>query len=382
MSYSPPASAKPFTLNISDQAISEWRQLLQLSKLAPDTFETQQEDRRFGVTHKWLSETKDYWLNKYDWRAQEKHINSVPHYKMQIEFVHLHFTALFSENKDAVPILFMHGWPGSFLEFLPMLQLIKTKYSTKHLPYHIIVPSLPGFTLSTIQSNSDWTNKDTGRILNQLMLTLGFNKYLVQGGDVGSFVAQVMSATYDGCVGMHLNMLPTAGKPDENTPLSNLEKEALARTQAWEPLGMGYAIEHGSRPSTIANVLSSNPLAILAWIGEKFLEWTDEDPSIDEILTNVSLYWFTNCITRSIYTYRELFRGGVVNIDEPAKSDKPLGISWFQFEFRPIFESVAAKNHNLVFYKQHERGGHFAALERPNELFEDVEAFVSKAWKV
>ena len=203
MSYSPPASAKPFTLNVSEQDISEWRQLLQLSKLAPETFETQQEDRRFGVTHKWLSEAKDYWLNKYDWRAQEKHINSFPNYKMQIEHVDLHFIALFSENKDAIPILFMHGWPGSFIEFLPMLQLIRKKYPAKDLPYHIVVASLPGYPLSTIQSTDDWTIDDDGRILNQLMLNLGFDKYLVQGGDVGSFVAQTMNSTYDGCVGMH-----------------------------------------------------------------------------------------------------------------------------------------------------------------------------------
>lgn len=125
MSYSPPDSAKPFTLNISDQDLSEWRQLLQLSRLPPDTWEGRQEDRRFGVTRKWLSETKDYWLNQYDWRAAERHINSFPNYKMQIQDVDLHFVALFSEKKDAIPIILMHGWPGSFIEFLPILSILK-----------------------------------------------------------------------------------------------------------------------------------------------------------------------------------------------------------------------------------------------------------------
>ena len=204
MSYSPPDSAKPFTLNVSDQDISEWRQLLQLSKLAPETWEGRQEDRRFGVTHKWLSETKDYWLNKYDWRAAEKHINSFPNYKMQIENVDMHFVALFSEKKDAIPIILMHGWPGSFIEFLPMLKLIKEKYSAKDLPYHIVVPSLPGYTLSTVQSiGKEWTMPDTARVLNQLMLNLGFDKYLAQGGDVGSFLARILNVYYDACLGIH-----------------------------------------------------------------------------------------------------------------------------------------------------------------------------------
>ncbi|KAI4953675.1 hypothetical protein J4E91_002523 [Alternaria rosae] len=380
MSYSPPDSAKPFTLNVSDQDVSEWRQLLQLSKLAPETWEGQQEDRRFGVSRKWLSDAKDYWLNKYDWRAQEKHINSFPNYKMQIEDVDMHFVALFSEKKDAIPIIFMHGWPGSFLEFLPMLALIKEKYSAKDLPYHIVVPSLPGYTLSTVQSiEKDWTMADSARVMHQLMLNLGFNKYLAQGGDVGSFTAQLMSTTYDSCLGLHLNLMSGLSKPDENTPMNEIEKKALGWAKQWQTSGMAYAQEHGSRPSTIGNVLASSPLALLAWIGEKFLEWSDEDPSLDEILTNVSLYWFTESFARSIYPYRALFGSSARDIEIPKK---PLGYSFFPCELAPGIKSILEKETNLVFYKQHESGGHFAALEKPKELWEDVQEFAGKVWKV
>lgn len=204
MSYSPPSSAKPFTLNVSDQDLSEWRQLLQLSRLAPDTWEGRQEDRRFGVSRKWLEEAKEYWLNKYDWQAQQKRINSFDNFKMQVENVDVHFVALFSEKKDAIPIVFMHGWPGSFIEFLPMCDLIRNQYSAKDLPYHIIVPSLPGYTLSLVQSaEKEWKLEDSARIMNQLMLNLGFDGYLAQGGDVGSFEARLMAQTYDACVGVH-----------------------------------------------------------------------------------------------------------------------------------------------------------------------------------
>jgi microsomal epoxide hydrolase len=113
MSYSLPSSAKPYTLNVPDQDLSEWRQLLQLSKLGPKTYENTQTEQNFGVTQKWLSDAKDHWLNSYDWHAQEKYINSFDNFKMQIESVDLHFIGLFSEKKDAIPIVFLHGWPGT-----------------------------------------------------------------------------------------------------------------------------------------------------------------------------------------------------------------------------------------------------------------------------
>ncbi|KAF1835734.1 epoxide hydrolase-like protein [Decorospora gaudefroyi] len=381
MSYTLPECAHPFTLNISDQDILEWRQLLQLSKLAPETWEGQQEDRRYGVTRKWLAEAKDYWLNQYNWRAQEKHINSFPNYRMQIEQTDLHFVALFSKKKDAVPIVFMHGWPGSFIEFLPMLALIKEQYSTEDLPYHIIVPSLPGYPLSAIQSiEKKWTLDDTARIVNQLMVNLGFNKYLAQGGDVGSFVAQAMANTYEPCVGIHLNMMGMLPPPDENTPLTAMDKVALERSKKFMTTGFAYSQIHGTRPSTIGSVLCSNPLAILAWIGEKLLEWTEEDPSLDTMLTDISLYWFTGSFPACLYIYRQFL--DPAERPEMGNTSKPMGFSSFPYEVTPGIKGEIEKDNNLVFYRQHEHGGHFAALEQPKVLWEDVEEFVGKAWKV
>ena len=265
MSYSPPSSAKPFTLNIPDQDIGDWRQLLKLSKLAPETWEGSQEDRRYGVTRKWLAETKDYWLNAYSWRDEEKRINSFPNYRMQINGVDLHFIALFSEKQNAVPIQFLHGWPGSFVEFLPMLSLIRDQYrSVKDLPYHIIVPSLPGYPLSPRPTDREFTMEESSAVLNQLMLNLGFPKYIVQGGDVGSFNARISAQNYEECVGIHLNMMMVADKPDESK-LTDLEKTAIKSAAAWSQTSSAYAQEHGTRPSTIGSVLSSSPLALLAW---------------------------------------------------------------------------------------------------------------------
>ncbi|KAJ4358329.1 uncharacterized protein N0V89_002911 [Didymosphaeria variabile] len=375
MTYTPPSSARPFTLHIPDQELSEWRQLLELSKLGPKTYENQQEKEDFGVTYKWLSAAKDHWLNTYSWRAQESHINSFPNYKMTIGEITVHFVALFSQRRDAIPILFMHGWPGSFIEFLPMLELLQKRYEGKESPYHIVVPSLPGYTLSSGGPlERDWTMKDSAEVMEKLMRNLGFDKYFVQGGDVGSMLCRLMAPSYESVVGVHLNMYSTQTEP-QREKLSALETKALNRALEWRNIGMAYAQEHGTRPSTIGHVLSSNPLALLAWIGEKFLEWTDETPPLDTILTNVSLYYFTGSFPRSIYPYRSIFRGNRV---EFPPLTKPTGYSFFPMELFPGIKHIIESETNLVSYSVHEHGGHFGALEKPEDLWADVEEFVGK----
>ncbi|OCK85894.1 putative epoxide hydrolase [Lepidopterella palustris CBS 459.81] len=376
---------EPFTLSVPEQELSEFKTLLKLSKLGPATWEGKQEDRRFGVTHEWMTNAKDYWLNKFDWRAQEKHINSFPNFKLAIkdddgEEYSVHFAALFSEKKDAIPIAFLHGWPGSFLEFLPILGLLKKKYSPKELPYHVIVPSLPGYTLSSGGPlNKDFTTGDTARIIHKLMTQLGLGGgYIVQGGDVGSFVGRILAHEYDACKALHLNMLVVV-PPPADAEITQSEKEGLARMKGFYDHGRAYALEHGTRPSTIGHVLSSSPLALLAWIGEKFLEWTDADPTLDQILESVSLYWFTSAFPRSIYPYRGLFGP---NTRPDPYCDKPLGFSYFPLELAPAPKAWVASKGNLVFHREHEKGGHFAAMECPDLLLQDVEDFAKQVWTV
>ncbi|PSN66614.1 epoxide hydrolase-like protein [Corynespora cassiicola Philippines] len=375
------ASAKPFKLHISDQELLEWRQLLQLSKIGPLVYENSQEDRRFGITHKWLSDAKDYWLNTFDWRAQESRINSFANYLIDIEpEITVHFVALFSSRKDAVPVILMHGWPGSFIEFIPILTLLRERYpSADDLPYHFVVPSLPGYTLSSggpLEQN--WTLQDSTRVMDKLMRNLGFEKYIAQGGDVGSFLAHQLSAQYPGCVGAHLNLLRPKDLLSDTDGLQPHEVAAIERAKKWQVTGNAYALEHATRPGTIGLVLSSSPLALLTWIGEKFLEWTDEDPSLDTILTNVSLYWFTQGFPRSIYPYRALFGPDALSTE---RLEKPTGYSYFQWEIMPGIKKHLEKEVNLVHYSYHERGGHFGALERPKELLQDVEEYIKLAWK-
>ena len=229
----------------------------------------------------------------------------------------IHFIALFSTAPNATPLAFYHGWPGSFLEFLPILSLLQKKYpDPATLPYHIIVPSLPGFAFSSKPPlDKDWTDNDTARVFNQLMIELGLGSkanggiggYVAQGGDLGSIISRIQGTQFDDCIAVHVNC-SFAQKPEgvADDAIDPLEARQLARGQEFMATGMAYAQEHGTRPATIGLVLSSSPIALLAWIGEKFLAWTDQDPSIDTILKSITLYWLTDTFPSSIYSYRHV----------------------------------------------------------------------------
>ncbi|ERF69832.1 hypothetical protein EPUS_08033 [Endocarpon pusillum Z07020] len=310
---------KPFTLNTPAAEIEELKTLIKHSRIAVPTFENSQKDGKYGIDREWMQNIKEKWL-KFDWSKTEDRLNSFPHFKASITDddgtkYDIHFAALFSQKADAVPLVMLHGWPGSFLEFIPILQLLKDKHTPETLPYHVIVPSLPGYTLSS----GPPTSKDSGywdiaRIVHRLMSMLGFGDgYVAQGGDLGSAVARVMGAMYPGCKAVHVNLLIVAKAPPNTSEddLTDSEKQGIARGMEIFNLGLAYALEHATRPSTIGLVLASNPMALMAWIGEKFLQWSDVNPSDETIIEFITLYWLTNTMERCIYPYRQDLPNGV-----------------------------------------------------------------------
>lgn len=413
-------SIQPFQLHVSDSEIADFQTLLKLSKIGPETWENSKASRDqgkyYGITRDWLVDAKDTWLNRFDWRAHEAHINSFPNFKVPVQdkddtSLTLHFAALFSRNKDAVPVIFMHGWPGSFCEFVPMLDLLRSKYTADTLPFHAIVPSLPGYGLSSGPPlDRDFALGDAARLLHRLMVDgLGFgNGYVAQGGDVGYFLARRLSAEYDACKAVHgasypslpaylffffwssfggydtdtshlavpVNMLAPPSNADltDQEGVEPKELESLQAYKHWQQTGAAYAAEHATRPATIGLVLSSSPLALLAWIGEKYIEWADKNPAIplETILRLTSLYWFTGSFPRNIYPYRDIFKPGG---EGPITTTKPLGYS----AFKDLLILPKAWNKyypNMKFRKDQDAGGHFAALEQPQAFLDDVEAFL------
>lgn len=391
---------KPWKVDITQQRLDDLTALLRLTPLAPPTYENsyplsgEQDDRHFGVRRDWLSAAKQHWESGgFDWRQHEAYINTFPHFKAQVHdetlssTFDIHFVALFSPRKDAIPIVFLHGWPGSFLEFLPILEKLRSRYNSvpEDLLYHLIVPSLPGYAFSSAPpTDKNFTTDDAARIFNRLLSStdyLGFNAYVVQGGDVGARVGRMMAVQYPHCAAIHLNTSPMpAPDGDLSSPINALEQDGIRRGRQFVQTGSAYAQEHATRPATIGLVLSASPLALLAWIGEKFLEWTDIDPPLDAILESVSLYWLTNTPATSLWSYRQFF-GPVAESHASPRwhigDNKPFGFSWFRFELSPVPKAwVERTGDNLLFYRQHDKGGHFAAFELPELLWKDVEDFL------
>lgn len=332
----------PYQVSVPEEKVSELRQLLKLSKIAPATYENlhaNAKEGKFGITREWLINAKKEW-ETWEWRSCEDTLNSFPNYRMRIEDTDIHFLALFSERHDAVPVILLHGWPGSILEFLPLLSLMTQQYSPTDLPYHLIVPSLPGYAFSSgppLERN--FTMTDLARIMNNLMIELGFGAtgYVAQGGDVGSAVSRILGAKHEECRAVHLNFCIMA-QPDgiSEEALTFYERAGVERMKQFSNTSSAYALEHGSRPATIGLVLGSNPLSLLAWIGEKFLEWTDVPLPISDILASVTLYWLTDTFPRGIYPYREGYGPEPWHHGTPGFNiPKPLGYSYFPKESAP-----------------------------------------------
>ncbi|KAF2093297.1 alpha/beta-hydrolase [Rhizodiscina lignyota] len=402
-----PATAKvqpsPFKISITEEKLAAFTQLVKLSELGPETYECLHEDGKYGLPRKWLAAAKQEWEESFDWRKHEAYYNSFPHFIMPVmqgdDSFSVHFVALFSDNPDALPIMFLHGWPGSFLEFLGLLALLKKRYSPETLPYHIIVPSLPGWAFSSPPPlNRDFKLEDMAEIMNGLMNNLGLSGYVVQGGDIGSYVARVMAAAYHQCRAVHLNYCIMA-EPDgiKAKDITEAEQHGVLRAREFTKFGAAYALEHATRPGTIGLALASSPVAYLAWVAEKFLLWSDVNPSTSEILQSVSLYFLTSTISTSIYTYRQATpppdffplpkNSGAIAYKPKSHDwpqwfiDKPMGYSWFPKELAPMPVAWVGKTGKLEWWRRHDKGGHFAALEKPELLLGDVEDFVKQVWK-
>ncbi|KAI5464361.1 putative hydrolases or acyltransferase [Mariannaea sp. PMI_226] len=367
---------------IDRDVVDRFQVLVDAAPIGPETYENKSppSDINFGITQSWLENAKRVWLEEYDWRRHEARLNTFPNFKTKVGDMEIFFSALFSTRPDAIPVLLLHGWPGSVMEFLPMLELIIDRYNSSTLPIHLIVPALPGYPFSNKPPlDKDFGLHDAASLMDGLMRTLGFDAYIAHGGDVGSMIAMILSATYDSCRALHVTYLaPNPSElPTDEEELSARETQHLARARAWRASGMGYALEQSTRPATIGLALSSSPLALLAWIGEKFVEWSDETPPLEEILGITTSYWLTRTYPSTLWSYRSIAKEGVQGL--PTSREKPLGYSLFPRELGVVPRPWAEKLYpNLISYVVHEKGSHFPGLEQPEALLQDILSFVEK----
>ena len=366
------STPKPFTLLIPDAAIAELRERLARTRW-PD--EPPLPPWSTGTSVAYLRELIDYWRTGFDWRVWEANLNSFPQFIIPIRGIDLHFIRVPSRRPDAMPLLISHGWPGSVFEFHKILPLLAEHFT-------VIAPSLPGYTLSFKPGQQRFGITEIADLYAELMDTLGYPRYGVQGGDWGGFVASVMGLRFpQRLTGIHLNLLAVRRDPKMLENPNAQEKIYLDQLNNFLKEEIGYQWIQGTRPQTLAFGLTDSPAGLAAWIVEKFFAWTDnrgspEDAvSRDEMLANISLYWFTGAIGSSFWPYYARMHGPWP-IPEGETVTAPTGYAEFPKEVLSPPRSLAEKTYsNIRRWTRMPKGGHFAALEQPEALAREVIAF-------
>ena len=381
---------KPFTVRIEEEEVDRlYDKIRDTRHPTQDVVPGAGED--YGLPTTWAEELTYYWVRHYTWLFAQNRINQFSHFMTSIEDLDIHFIHQKSSKPDAIPILLIHGWPGSFHEFSEVIDPL-CQGSDAGPSFHCIVPSLPGFCFSSPPPRKGWTVKDTARIFHALMLRLGYNQYAVQAGDWGQFVARELGANpaySQNCKVIHLNYCP--GALPENLSdgdLSDREKKARDRGIDWRTNHVGYAVLMRTRPQSLGWMLQDNPLGLLAFVGEKYIEASNPEVHNsskwrDHILTTVCLYHFNNCIMTSALIYYEntphhLFASYAIEEENQIKC--PFGYTSYLFDTAPNSKRAVERTGNLVFYKERDYAGHFACLEDPKGVVEDIRETVGKHW--
>ena len=373
---------KPYSIDIPQSALDDLAARLAATRLpAPlpgDDWDT-------GVPVSWLAELVDYWRTKYDWRAAEAELNAYPQFTTEIDGQRIHFLHVKSPEADALPLVLTHGWPGSIVEFLDLIGPLTDPVAhggDAADAFHLVIPSLPGFGFSGPVSDSGWSRERIGQVWAVLMEQLGYERYGVQGGDIGGAVSPAVArAARDRVVGVHTNggpSLPPFPLPEEElATLTPLEQDRIARIGGFLQKEFGYISIQSTRPQTVAYGLVDSPVGQLAWIMDKFRAWTypletlpEAIISKDRLLTNAMIYWLTGTAGSAAYVgYAQTEPWGT----RLENSGVPTAVLAFAHDV--CIRRYAEQDNTITRWTDVDHGGHFAALEEPDLLLSDVREF-------
>jgi microsomal epoxide hydrolase len=362
---------RPFRLQVPEAALSELKERLARTRW-PD--EPPLEPWSTGTSLAYAKELCETWRTRFDWRAWEAKLNAFAQFTLPLDGVELHFIHAPSKNPQALPLLLAHGWPGSVVEFHKLIPLL-----TPH--FHVVAPSLPGYGLSFKPGQRRFGVEDIAQCFAALMGQLGYARYGVQGGDWGGAIATRMGYAHAAQVaGIHLNLL--AVRRDTKLEAPTAEEQAYLKQLAhFLNEESGYQWIQGTKPQTLAFGMTDSPAGLAAWIAEKFRAWSDCGGTIenaisrDEMLANISLYWFTGAIGSSFWPYYARRHGGWP-VPEGRTVDVPAAYAEFPKEIIRPPRSLAQKMYSDIRrWTVMPKGGHFAALEQPELLAEDVIEF-------
>ena len=373
------AEIAPFRIEVTEAELTDLRDRLERTRW-PER-ETVG-DWSQGIPLSYVQDVCEYWRTGYDWRRFETELNAIPQFRTTIDGLGIHFLHVRSPHDDALPLLLTHGWPGSVAEFMKVIDPLVDP--TRHGgdasdAFDVVCPSLPGYGFSDKPAESGW---GTGRIAGawaELMARLGYSRYGAHGGDWGAIVTTQLANLDEGhLAGIHVTM-PVAQpvNPDDGGELTDSEQAALAAFAEHRRWGTGYSKQQSTRPQTLGYSLVDSPAGQCAWILEKFWAWTDCDGhpenvlTRDELLDNVMLYWLPAAGASSARLYWESFRDRAFPV-----IGVPTGCSIFPKEVIRIPRSWAERRFtDLRMWHELDRGGHFAALEQPAILVEELRGF-------
>jgi pimeloyl-ACP methyl ester carboxylesterase len=372
-----------FTLTVPDDAIADLRERLGRTRF-PD--QAPGDPWTYGTSVEYLRGLVDYWRSSFDWRAQEARLNAFPQFKSPLHDIDVHFLHVPGKGSKASPLLLMHGWPGSVFEFIDLIPRLTDPAQFGGDPadaFTVVAPSLPGYGLSFRPGQKRFGIEEIAHCLADLMTeTLGYPRFAAQGGDWGGITASRMGYAYpDKLVGIHVNLLAVRRDTNMLANPTAEERSYLEQLAHWLKEETGYQWIQGTRPQTLSFGLTDSPAGLAAWIVEKFRAWSDCNGDLesvftrDQLLANISLYWFTGAIGSSFFPY--YFRTHRPwPVPEGGRIAIPTGYTEFPREILRPPRSLAEKTYtDIRRWTVMPRGGHFAAMEQPDALATEIREF-------
>ena len=339
----------------------------------------------YGASLAYMKALVDYWRDGFDWRAQERALNALKQFKVEIDGVNLHFVHQPGVGENPTPLLLSHGWPGSIVEFQSLIPMLTDPARFGADPsdaFTVVAPSLPGYAFSFVEGQRRVGITGMADLAAKLMRdTLGYKKFAAQGGDWGGFITSYLGFAYPEClVGIHLNFLPIGRDPKAIPNPSAEERAYFEALEHWQKEETGYQWIQGTRPQTLAYGLTDSPTGLAAWIVEKFRAWSDCGGEVetafskDSMLTNIMIYWATGAINSSFWPYYDR-RHSRWPIPSDARIEVPMGYAEFPKEILRPPRSLAERTYDVRRWRRMPKGGHFAAMEQPESLAAELRAF-------
>ena len=368
---------RPFTLAIPQTQLDDLNQRIDLTRW-PEKEAV--DDWSQGTPLAALQDLLAYWRSGYDWRRCEARLNRLGQFKTEIDGLEVHFLHIRSPHAGAMPLIMTHGWPGSVIEFMGVIEAL-TNPADPAQAFDLVLPSLPGFGFSGKPSATGWGVERIGRAWGTLMTRLGYTRWVAQGGDWGSAVTTAIAVQrLEGCAGIHLNMPIGRPLPEDLANPDAADLKALGALKHYQDWDSGYSTQQRTRPQTVGYGLVDSPAGLAGWIFEKMWAWTDNSGSPydalsrDQILDNIMLYWLPAGGASSARLYWESFGSFA-----PQDIELPVAVSAYPKEILPTPRKWAERSYkNLVHWGELEHGGHFAAWEQPEVFVGELQTAFGK----